>query len=128
MTKQVGNRTDKNFVAMVYFFAHSANFIIVIFVSVEANLHRHARHDTDRTVLSCLVWRCELSRPDSQTSAFSVGVCLAAQCDRWTHSEAERNCRAVISHRQTRHSLVVSGGRCALVIKYFSEAVLRPHP
>jgi len=24
----------------------------------------HARHDTDMTVLSRLVWQCELSRPD----------------------------------------------------------------
>ena len=32
----------------------------------------NARHDEDRTVLSCLVWRCELSRPDSQTGAFCV--------------------------------------------------------
>jgi len=44
-----------------------------------SNSHRHTRHDTDRTVLSCLVWRCELSRPDRPTSAFSVGVCRAAQ-------------------------------------------------
>ena len=36
-----------------------------------------ARHDTDRTVLSCPVWRCELSRPDRQTGAFCVwsGLC-----------------------------------------------------
>ena len=26
------------------------------------------------TVLSCLLWRCELSRPDRPTSAFCVGV------------------------------------------------------
>ena len=26
---------------------------------LKANSHRHARHD--RTVLSCLVWRCELT-------------------------------------------------------------------
>ena len=32
--------------------------------TVKANSHRHARHDTDRSVLSCLVWRCELSRLD----------------------------------------------------------------
>ena len=37
-----------------------------------SNAHRYARHDTDRTVSSCLVWRCELSRPDSQTGAFCV--------------------------------------------------------
>jgi len=40
--------------------------------SLIANSHRHARHDTDWTVLSCLMWRCELSRPDSQTGAFCV--------------------------------------------------------
>ena len=34
---------------------------------LQDNSHRHARHDTDRTVLSCLVWRCELSRPDRRT-------------------------------------------------------------
>ena len=104
-------------------FAYSANFIVVIFVSVEANLHRHARHDTDRTVLSCLVWRCEFSRPYRQTSAFSVGVCRAAQCDRWTHLSGGR---ADSIHTAWHDSLVVSGGRCELVIKYFVEAVLRP--
>jgi len=39
-------------------------------LAVLSNSHRHARYDSDRTVLSCLVWRCELSRPDSQTRAF----------------------------------------------------------
>jgi len=38
-------------------------------IHVEANSHRHARHDTDGTVLSCLVRRCELSRLDRQTGA-----------------------------------------------------------
>jgi len=38
---------------------------------------------TDRTVSSCLVWRCELSRLDRQTCAF---------CDRRTHSDAGRTC------------------------------------
>ena len=51
------------------------------------------RHRQDRLVLSG--GRCELSRPDRSTSAFSVGVCRAAQCDRRTHSDAERTCRAV---------------------------------
>jgi len=41
-------------------------------VLLKANSHRNARHDRDRTVLSCLVWRCELSRPDRQTGAFCV--------------------------------------------------------
>ena len=34
--------------------------------------HRRSRHDTDTTVLSCLLWRRELSRPDRQTGAFCV--------------------------------------------------------
>jgi len=58
----------------------------------------------DTTKLSYL---CELSRPVSQTGAFCVytvvcvRVCPAAQCDRRTHSEAERTCPAVSSHRHT---------------------------
>ena len=67
----------------------------------KASSHHHARHDTDRTVLSCLVWRCELNRPDSQTGAFCFRVRRAAQCDRRTHSDAERTCLAANSH-QTR--------------------------
>ena len=53
--------------------------------------------DTTRTGPSCRVW-CELSLPDRRTSAFSVGVCRAAQCDRRTHSDAERTCRADSIH------------------------------
>ena len=57
--------------------------------------------DTTQTGPSCLVWlRCELSHPP--TSAFSVGVCWVAQCDRRTHSDAERTCRANNSRRHTR--------------------------
>jgi len=52
--------------------------------------------------LSRLVWRCELSRPDRQTGAFCVGVCRAAQCDRWTHPDT------VNSHRHTRHDKTVA--------------------
>jgi len=44
----------------------------------QSNRPIHTGHDTDRTVLSRLVWQCELSRPDRRTSAFSVGVCRAA--------------------------------------------------
>jgi len=44
-----------------------------------SNPHRHTRHDTDMTVLLCLVWRCELCQPDHPISAFGVGVCRAAQ-------------------------------------------------
>ena len=54
---------------------HAAAFDLFL----RANSRRHTRHDTDRTVLSCLVWRRESSRPDRPTSAFSVGVCRAAQ-------------------------------------------------
>jgi len=43
-----------------------------------------------------------MSRPDSQTSTLCVGVCRAAQCDRRTHSDAERTCPVVNSHCHTR--------------------------
>ena len=39
---------------------------------LKANSHCHARYDTHRTVSSCLVWWCELSRLDRQTGAFCV--------------------------------------------------------
>ena len=57
--------------------------------SLKASSHRHAGHDTDTTVSSRLVWRCELSRPDRQTGAFCVcvAVCRAA---RSPYSIAER--------------------------------------
>ena len=54
-------------------------FEVSAYSEQSSNSHRHTRHDTDRTVLSCLVWLCELSRPDRTTSAFSVGVCRAEQ-------------------------------------------------
>jgi len=41
---------------------------------VQSNHTIHTKHDTDTTVLSWLVWRCELSRPNRPTSAFSVRV------------------------------------------------------
>jgi len=79
---------------------------------------------TDRTVLSCLVWRCELSRPDHQRQVRSASECVGrrrhCQCDRWTHSDAERAVERsgrLNSHRLTRHRqhcLVASGGRCEL--------------
>ena len=59
-----------------------------------SNSHRHTRHDTDRTVLWCLVWRCELSRPERSVSE-CVGRHRHCRCDRRTHSDAERTCRAV---------------------------------
>jgi len=51
-----------------------------------SNCPIHARHNTDRTVLLCLVWRCELSRPDSQTGAFRVWSAL--ECVRRSHCAA----------------------------------------
>jgi len=61
--------------------------------AIKANWHRlHARHDTDRTVLSCLVWT-ESARPTDRCvlCLVCVGVRRAAQCDRWTHSDADGN-------------------------------------
>ena len=55
---------------------------------VSSNCPIHARHNTDRTVLLCLVWRCELSRPDSQTGAFRVWSAL--ECVRRSHCAAGR--------------------------------------
>ena len=75
---------------------------------VPPSSRRHARHDTDKTVLSCLLWRCEFIRPDRQTSAFCVAVCRAAQCDRRTHSDGERTCPTVNSHRHTRRDKTVA--------------------
>ena len=80
--------------------------------TLKANSHRHARHDTDRTVSSCLVWRCELSRLDRPTSPFCIRVYRAAQCDRRTHSDAERTCPVVSSHRHTRHDETVLSVSC----------------
>jgi len=39
-----------------------------------SHLRQHTKRNTDRTVLSCLLWQCELSQPDHPTSAFSVRV------------------------------------------------------
>ena len=57
----------------------------------------------DTTVLSCLVWRCELSRPDRPTGAFCV----------WSVSECVRrsHCAARHTPTQTRHRTHLSGGR-----------------
>jgi len=89
-----------------------------------SNLHCHARHDTDMTVLSCLVWRCELSRPDSQTGAF----CVRSVSERVRRRSATagrtppQNAlvrRSVHTAADTtrRHCLVVSGVWCELAIK-----------
>ena len=64
--------------------------------SVKASSHRHAGHDTNRTVLSCLVWRCELSRPDSQTGAFCV----------WSVSECVGRHSATAGRTLTQNALV----------------------
>ena len=65
---------------------------------VSSNCPIHAGHDTDRTVLSCLVWRCELSRPDSQTGAFCV--CSVSECF--------RRCSATAGRTPTQNALVSS--------------------
>ena len=70
----------------------------------KANSYRHARHDTDWTVLSCLVWRCELSRPDSQTGAFCVRT--ASKCVR--HSVSVGAVRPPDAFRRRTH---LSGGQ-----------------
>ena len=70
----------------------------------KANSHRHARHDTDRTVLSCLMWRREPSRFDRQTGAFcvwSVSECVGSAVrppDALRRRTAERTCRADSIH------------------------------
>ena len=64
---------------------------------LKANSHRRARHDTDTTVLSSLVWwRCELSRPDSQAGAFCV----------WSASECVRGRSATAGRTPTQNALV----------------------
>ena len=78
-------------------------------VYLRASSHRHARHDTDRTVLLCLVWPCELSRPTAGAfCVWSVSECRGAQCDRRTHSDVQRICPAVSSHRHTRQDMTVA--------------------
>ena len=98
---------------------------------VKANSHRHTRHDTYRTVLSRPLWLCELNRPDRPTSAFSVGVCRAAQALPVRPPDALRTQNAPVgrsgrvnSHHLTLHSqncLVVSGGRCELTGQHKSS-------
>jgi len=87
-----------------------------------ANSHRHARHDKDRTVLSCLLWRCELSRPDRQTGAFcvwSVSECVERRSATAGRTRAQNAFvgRPIHTARHDRqHCLVVSGGWCELGI------------
>ena len=47
------------------------------------------------TALSCLLWRCELSRPDRPTSAFCVGVRPAVALAVPAPPDTLRRCRAV---------------------------------
>ena len=67
--------------------------------SLPLHTGQHTRHDKDRTVLSCLVRWCELSRPDRPRQVRSASECVGrrryCRCDRRTHSEAERTCQAV---------------------------------
>jgi len=68
------------------------------FCQVISNSHRHDRHDTDGTVLSCLMWRCELCRPDRQTGAFCVRY--ASECvGRLQRSRSSQHSRQGICER-----------------------------
>jgi len=58
-----------------------------------SNSRRHTRHNTDRTILSCLVWRCELSRPDRRQ------VCSALKCD------GQRSVSTGHTHTPTQNAL-----------------------
>jgi len=59
-------------------------------------IHTAKSHTTDRTVLSCLLWRCELSRLDRQTGAFCVWS--VSECVGRRSATAERTCRADSIH------------------------------
>ena len=99
----------------------------VNWISDNSRLYRHTTHDTDRTVLSRLVWQCELSRLECQTGAFcawSVSECVgrrSATAGRTpTQNALVGRSGRLNSHRLTRHiqdCLVVSGRRCELGIK-----------
>ena len=69
------------------------------------------------TVLSCLVWRCELSQSDCRTSAFCVGV-RPTQTRHWTHLSGGR---ADSTHQTRQNSpvCVVSGVACELALTNF---------
>ena len=88
-----------------------------------SNSHRHIRHDTNRTVLSCLVWWwCEFSRSDRrQVRSASECVNCQATAGRTPTQNAlvGRSGRLNLHHltRHRQHCLVVSGGRCELGIK-----------
>jgi len=65
-----------------------------------SNSRRHTRHNTDRTILSYLVWRCELSRPDRRQ------VCSALKCD------GQRSVSTGHTHT-LRRKMHFSGGQAA---------------
>jgi len=81
--------------------------------------------------LSCPLWRCELSRPDRPTSAFSVGVCRGrrrhCRCDRRTHSDAECTSRVVgqtqFTPPDTTDSTVLSclAGGVGIIVKVWGH-------
>ena len=73
---------------------------------VNSNCTIHtATPDTTQTGLFCRVW-CggwtESARPSDRCVLCLVKACWAAQCDRRTHSDAERTFPAINSHRHTR--------------------------
>ena len=70
-----------------------------------SNSRRHTRHNTDRTILSCLVWRCELSRPDRrQVWRWSVTGSEVWAPDTHTHSDAKCTFLAVKPHQTWQDS------------------------
>jgi len=70
-------------------------------------------HQTTQDGPVCVVsGACQLSRPDRRTSAFCVGVRPAVALRRPTHSDPERTCRAVSSHRHARHDKTVLSVSC----------------
>ena len=75
---------------------------------VKANSHRHARHDTDRTVSSCPVWRCELSRTARQVRSISGLHRSVSSGAVRPPDDAERTCPAVNSHSHTRQDKTVT--------------------
>jgi len=69
---------------------------------VNSNCPIHtATPDTTQTGLFCRVWCGGVSRR-CVLCLVCVGMRPAAQCDRRTHSDAERTCPAINSHRHTR--------------------------
>ena len=86
--------------------------------TVEANSRRHASHDTDRTVLSGLMWRCELSQPDRQTGAFCV----------WSASECVGRRSATAGRTPTQNVLVGRSIHTAISDKKDRRACLAARP